>query len=113
MADPVIDLIDDHGHGHLQSAATLLGNLVPFEFVARLRDGNAGLVIARHSPTVGRVCFADVDRQKLGAILIARVQFLQGPELGPVGRSGKVAEDQHHRLVAAVAGQADGRRLAS
>jgi hypothetical protein len=75
---------------------------------AWLGEGNANVVVGFHAPAIGRMCFANVNRQKLNLIAIALVQRLEGPKLGPERSSGKAAEDEDDWLLAAEIGEPNG-----
>ena len=87
------------------------GNLERHLQHTRLSDFDAlikGLMLAnQHSvfdvfidlPAVGRMNFLDVDREEVDAITIGTVDAIEGPSLGPKGRSGIAAENQSHRPI--------------
>jgi len=107
MPDPIIELIHQERHGDGQGVTTFLGNCLPFVARARLPEIDAFLNIIGQLPAVRGMSLADINRQELDAILIAFMDFLQVPKLGPVRTSGKVAENQDHGFLAPVLRQAD------
>jgi len=50
-------------------------------------------------PTVRRVNFLDVDSEEVDLISIGAIDAIEGPSLGPKGRSGVAPEDQCHRSI--------------
>jgi len=53
--------------------------------------------IRLHSPFVRGMRFTNVDRQKIGVILVIAIDLHNIAQLATEGRSGKTAEDQHQR----------------
>ena len=82
-------------------------HLAAFFGRAVLAKADAGLLVCRRAGPVGRMSFADVDGNELGAIAVALGKFLEGAKLGPVGASGEAAEDEHDRFLAARVRQAN------
>ena len=50
-------------------------------------------------PSVRRVNFLDVDGEEVDPIAIGAVDAIEGPSLGPKGRSGVAPEHQRHRTI--------------
>ena len=50
-------------------------------------------------PAISRVNFFDVDRVELDPITIGTIDTIEGPSLGPKGRSGITPEDQRHGTI--------------
>ena len=65
-----------------------------------LKFNNAELIVHAHPPTIGRVRFANVDREKLRHVLMLQKNLFQDPRLGSEGASREAAENQHHRFTA-------------
>ena len=88
-------------YSDFQARATFLRHADPLFHEFGLWDGDASAVIARLAPAVGRVRLPHIDAQKFGAVAITAVQVVQDPRLGSIGPSGKAAEDEHDRFLAA------------
>ena len=66
------------------------------------------LLIARNLPAIGGVGFPDIDKQELDILLVLLRDRVEGPNLGPEGRSRKAPEDKGDRLLAAEGGESNG-----
>jgi hypothetical protein len=101
VADVVLHVVHQEGHGDFQSGAALFSNFGAFTEIEGLFEGDAGFIVAGGAPAVSRVRLADVDGDELDAIAKALVQFFQDPKLGSIGTSGEAAEDEHDGFFAA------------
>ena len=90
-----VDLIDQQRPVHLERRVARRSDLGAIGRRLRLRHRDAGLVVRAHPPAIGRVCFANVNGQKLRAALVFLVQIFENPKLGSEGASRKAAEDDH------------------
>ena len=57
MANAVVHVIDEQRHADFKPGTTFLGDVEPFLHELRLRDGNAGAVVARLAPAIGWMGF--------------------------------------------------------
>jgi len=95
----VAELVKHGGELDAQLANAGSGNLGAFVFVFRAGEDDFVFDIALHLPDVAGVRFEDVDRQESDLPVIVVVEFVEGGNLPPEGRSGVAAEDEHYRLL--------------
>ena len=92
--DGVIHFIDERRDlkRHLQHAG--LSDFDPFVEAPVFANENAIFDILLDLPAVGRVDLLDVDREEVDPLTIGEVDAIEGPSLGPKGRSGITSEYQ-------------------
>jgi hypothetical protein len=64
----------------------------------RIFEDDTFLDVAIRLPEVAGVRFLDVDDVERRAVLVFRVEFVEGGNLPPEGRSSVAAEDEHDGL---------------
>ena len=96
----VIDAVDQQRNRDVERFAAFAGGSHAFGecFVSCHLDSE--LVITLHSPTVGGVCFLNVDGIKINLIAVLAVQLVDDSRLESKGASGEAAEDQDDRSFA-------------
>src|SRR5262249_24470793 len=107
MTDGIVHLVNDHWRRHFECRAAFGGYFFTGVLTLGLQDRDAHAVVARLAPAVGWVCFPNVHGQELYAVAIFLVEILQGPKLGPIGPSGKAAENQDHGFLVAELRESD------
>lgn len=105
--DLIVDSINDQRDGHLQCLATLHGGRDAFVEFLGLSDRDSHAVVARRTPAVGRVRFANVNRIEVGSIFESSIDLVEDSRLESKRASGETTEDQHDRALAARVGQLD------
>ena len=90
------------------AAASHLGALVE---IPGARENNFVSQIALGLPDVARVRLDDVDNQERDLLAVLVIEFVEGGNLPPEGRSGVAAEDKHDRLLRGERGELHVRRL--
>ena len=95
----IIHLVDEGGEfeSHLQHAG--LADFDAFVEGLVLTNEYAIHLVLIDLPAVGRVNFLDVNCEEIDAVTIGAVDPIEGPSLGPKGRSGVASEDQRHRTI--------------
>jgi hypothetical protein len=93
VADAVIEVVHQQRDRHVQRGAALGGHVLSLGLAARLAEEDAGPIVARRTPAIGRMRFADIDADELCLVAVALLEIFEGTKLGPIGASGKAAED--------------------
>jgi len=95
----IIHFVDDRGEfeRHLQHAG--LANFDALVEGLVLSNEHTFFDVLVDLPAVGRVYFLDVDREEIDPITIGTIDSVEGPSLGPEGRSGVAPKHQGDRAV--------------
>ena len=90
----VVHLVDEgrHFEGHLVHAG--LADFDPVVHRSVLRDQHAVRLVLLDLPAVGRMDLLEVDDVAVDFVPEALIDPVEGPSLGPEGRSGVAPEDQ-------------------
>jgi hypothetical protein len=94
--DCIIHLINECGNleGHLDHAG--LADFDSFVEGLMLTYEDSILDVLVDLPTVRRMNFLDVNGEEIDPIAVGAIDAIEGPSLGPKGRSGITPEDQRH-----------------
>jgi hypothetical protein len=101
----VVDRVHDGGKFDAELHDAELAKLGAFVVALRTGEEDVIVEIVGILPQVGGMRLADVNDVERRAILVLLVEFIEGGNLPPEGRSGVAAEDEDDRLLAAQGGQ--------
>src|SRR5712672_853854 len=94
--DSIVEAIQHGGKLDSELAHARASNERAFFFILRRRKYYIVFQVALHLPHVARMRFKNVDREKTHAASILFVEFVEGGNLPPEGRSSVAPEYQHH-----------------
>ncbi len=80
-------------------------------FILRVGEHHAVFDVALHLPDIAGMSLRDVDDQEAGAVLELVIEFVEGGNLPPEGRSSVAAENQDHGLALVHGRELDVRAL--
>jgi hypothetical protein len=96
----VFEAVDNRGKLDAQFAHARAGDVRAFVITLGTVEDDRIPDVALHLPYIAGVCFEDVNRVKRNLLAVLLVEFVEGRNLPPEGRSGIAAKDQYHRLLA-------------
>jgi hypothetical protein len=95
----IAKLIKNTGKFNAELSYTSSGYECAFVLVLRAGEDDLIFYVALHLPDVAGVGFSDVDDQESHLILVFLIEFVEGRNLLPKGRSSVTAENQHNGLL--------------
>ncbi len=109
----VVHLVNEGRGLQSQLDHARLADLDPLSHRLRLCEEHGILLVLLHLPAVARVDLFDVDRVEVDLLAKLAVDAIEGPSLGPKGRSGIAAEDERDGPVAEMVGECEAGPLAA
>ena len=98
-------VIDQGGQFDLQIADARTGNLRAFILVFGVGKQDLLAHVHRQLPAIGGMSFLNVDDEEIDLVAVLPVEFVEGGNLPPKGRSSIATEDQDHGFVPKSSGE--------
>ena len=95
-----VHVVYAQGQGEMEALDEIVGDSNTLRQSLRLRIANVFVHIAFHLPFVLRMCFADVNGQKIRPSFVVIVEIYEVAYLATEGRSGVAAKNQNERSLA-------------